>query len=750
MGEVFAAWDPLLGREVALKLITGGGAMALLRFVREAELQARVDHPNICRILDVDLEDDLPFIAMQRVRGPSMDYAQLDPMQAVAVMGKVAEAVHAAHRLNLIHRDLKPGNILLEANEAGHWTPYVCDFGLAKELGSATLTQAHGSPGTPAFMAPEQAGLLEAPVGPAADLYGLGATLFYALTQEPPPRPRPHREPALPAHLPEDLRHILSRCLAWEPEDRYPTAAALAEDLRRFQDGEPLAVAASRPWVRCQRAVRRRPWTSASALALVLLCLALGALALRTQRRTLAQAHFAEVFMVRVKDMEYRMRVERMLPAHDLRPALGRVAGELAAVRQAMAQGGSLAAGPGSLALGWGHVLLRQPREALAALQPAWDQGYRTPKMAFVLARAHCDAFEDGLPAARAEGGAALETLKRRHLGPARQFLALADSAGLEPAALGLARLETLDGHPELALKLANAAFQQDPANYEAKAWAAEALVGLGYGLQLGGDDLGAEGYYRQSDTAARLAEAIGRSDEWALKVQLNRHLATMTRSGGPSLSFQALQDLADRLLALNPDWLPAIADRLTVAWRKGEAAAEHGQDPGREVAQGWSLLEAATRRLPGAGARLQRDRLNLARVQAEYDFNQGRNPCPWVAKGLAGSRDDEYAAELLILRARWKLRRRQDPTEDLDRAVAGCQRPSFEGVATAATLGTEGDAWLIKARWALATREDARPALDRAGAVYARAEALNPVNRYIQQGLATLASLNRQAGRSY
>jgi serine/threonine-protein kinase len=240
MGEVFAAWDTFLGRLVALKLILGGGATALLRFMQEARLQARVDHPNVCRVLDVDIEGDQPFISMQIVKGPSLSQVQLEQREILAVMRQVADAVHAAHRLNLIHRDLKPGNILLERNAAEGWTPFVCDFGLAKDLGADSLEVSQAGAGTPAFMSPEQLFLNGAEVHVASDVYGLGATLLQALAGNLPQRGGTAEEGlAVPDDLPKDLQAILRRCLAWDPQDRYPTAAALAEDLRRYLDGSP-------------------------------------------------------------------------------------------------------------------------------------------------------------------------------------------------------------------------------------------------------------------------------------------------------------------------------------------------------------------------------------------------------------------------------------------------------------------------------------------------------------------------------
>jgi serine/threonine-protein kinase len=134
MGEVFKAWDPQLGRHVALKFLYGSDEQTMERFTREARSQARVDHPAICKVYEVGSVAGRPYIAMQEIEGVTLDDAAKDLTleQKVRLVREVAEAMHAAHRLGLIHRDLKPGNILVERND-GELRPYVVDFGLARD-----------------------------------------------------------------------------------------------------------------------------------------------------------------------------------------------------------------------------------------------------------------------------------------------------------------------------------------------------------------------------------------------------------------------------------------------------------------------------------------------------------------------------------------------------------------------------------------------------------------------------------------
>ena len=188
-GEVREAWDVVLCRTVALKVLRRMEPVGLIRFLHEAQIQSRLVHPNICRIYDVDNSGGVPKIAMQLVRGPTLSQVapELTVREVVVILAQVAEAIHAAHRLNLIHRDLKPSNILLERSPEGRWVPFVCDFGLAMALDEPSLTLGPGLLGTPAFMAPEQSRGERRLVGPATDVYALGATLYFALFGDPPP-----------------------------------------------------------------------------------------------------------------------------------------------------------------------------------------------------------------------------------------------------------------------------------------------------------------------------------------------------------------------------------------------------------------------------------------------------------------------------------------------------------------------------------------------------------------------------------
>jgi WD40 repeat protein/tRNA A-37 threonylcarbamoyl transferase component Bud32 len=274
MSVVYKARQLGPGRVVALKVLLGGAHAATERRARllaEADAIARLQHPHIVQIHEASHDDGLLFLALEFMGGGSLA-KQLDgraqpPVQAAALMETLARAVHYAHQCGVIHRDLKPTNILLTADGI----PKITDFGLAK-YDRNDLTATGEMLGTPSYMAPEQAAGDNRAVGPAADVYGLGSVLFELLTGRPPFRAETvlaaleqvrSREVTSPSlvqpGLPRDLCTICLTCLQKEPTRRYASAADLAEDLRRFQAGESIAARPMGTPERCWRWCRRNP-----------------------------------------------------------------------------------------------------------------------------------------------------------------------------------------------------------------------------------------------------------------------------------------------------------------------------------------------------------------------------------------------------------------------------------------------------------------------------------------------------------
>src|SRR5262245_44315936 len=311
MGVVYKARQCSLNRVVALKMLRTGefaSGAEIQRFRAEAEAAAKLDHPNIVPIYEVGEVAGLQFISMAFVEGKTLVQCTaagpLPPREAAATIRQVAGAVAYAHGQGVIHRDLKPGNIILDA--AGQ--PRVTDFGLAKRTDAdSSLTQAGQVMGTPSYMPPEQAEGKNDQVGPLADVYSLGATLYYLLTGRAPFQAASvpetlkqvvEREPAAPrlldAAVGRDLDTICLTCLEKRPEKRYASATALAEDLQRYLEKRPIH---ARPVGQVEKLVRwcrRNPLQATSLTGIVAIFTAAFALVSWSYVRAEGARHVAE------------------------------------------------------------------------------------------------------------------------------------------------------------------------------------------------------------------------------------------------------------------------------------------------------------------------------------------------------------------------------------------------------------------------------------------------------------------------
>ena len=292
-GVVFRARQKSLNRTVALKVISLGqwaSKAHLKRFRLEAEAAARLEHPGIVPIHEVGERDGSCYFSMKFVEGGQLDeVARREPMSirhAVELIAKVARTVHYAHEHGILHRDIKPGNILLDAKGEPHLT----DFGLARLVESeSSVTHTLDVLGTPSYMAPEQAVGNNAAISSVTDVYGLGAVLYQLLTGQPPfaggatyetikllldTEPRPPR--LVNPKIDRDLSTICLKCLEKDPRRRYSSALALAEDLEHWLKHEPIFARHTGIVARGRKWVRRNPTSALLAASLVALVAAAG------------------------------------------------------------------------------------------------------------------------------------------------------------------------------------------------------------------------------------------------------------------------------------------------------------------------------------------------------------------------------------------------------------------------------------------------------------------------------------------
>jgi serine/threonine-protein kinase len=437
MGLVYKGRDRHLNRWVALKFIRREEPALARCLLLEAQFMAVMDHPNIRRIHEVGLQDGLPCISMEYIQGqdlhtraPGLTFAQRAELVAQA-----ARAAHAAHLQGLVHRDLKPRNIMVEEGPDQALRAVVMDFGLARQLDGSTLSLGGNLTGTPFYLSPEQI-TGGSPLNARSDVYGLGATLYavctgippfahtssYASTPFPPQEesrplmppeatPDPHAlealrrvldgDPAPPRSLapdlPPDLETIILVCLEKDPARRYESARHLAEDLERWLRGAPILARRAGPLERLRRTYgRRRPLFHAVAAALLVLACA-GAWGLALSRRARRQAELAQRFGTEALQMAQCLRLTAMSPLHDRRGQMAWLALRLQEIQARTGILGSLAAAPGAYAQGQGYLALEQPEKALACLNTAWSLGLRLPEVAEALGEAYLRLYQKGM-----------------------------------------------------------------------------------------------------------------------------------------------------------------------------------------------------------------------------------------------------------------------------------------------------------------------------------------------------------------
>ncbi len=637
MGDVYRARDRTLGRPVALKFLRGADPARAMRFLREARAQARIDHPNVCKVFDVGEADGQAFIAMQLVEGERMDVAArgLAPTEKARWLKAAAEAVEAAHALGVIHRDLKPANIMVLPGEGARREPVIMDFGLAYEAGEGHgLTSTGAVMGTPAYMAPEQArGALDA-IGARTDVYGLGATLYELLVGEPPftgatPLETLHRvlhdDPAPPRErvpdLDADLETVCLKCLSKEPALRYASARALAEDLGRYLDGAPVLGRRPRLTYRLRRAARRHRgvlFVSVGSLVGMLLLAGFGArtwLAERDlQARTASRVQLAEQLGQQVQEIESFVRAFQALPLHDTRPEQQRVRERMARLGALRHDLGDLGEGLVRQALGRGHLAMREFEQAHQALTRARELGVDSPGLHYALGRVLGEQYHLAMEDARRSGGAAWvaarqRQLEARYLAPALESLERSGGVALEsPRYLeGLIALYRKDY--EGAERAARAAVAQASWMPEVRKLAGDVALARAMALLEQGDYAGARAGLVDAESRYRQTVELARSDAWAHEslAEVWLQLSELDKREGRSrkAALDQAEAAVDRSLAADPDRAAGHTKKAQVLMNQYRAVNFQGAPDARGAE---ALLDAWTAAASRAGALAPRD----------------------------------------------------------------------------------------------------------------------------------------------
>ncbi|MDY7228102.1 protein kinase domain-containing protein [Hyalangium rubrum] len=531
MGQVFLAYDPRLRRNVALKFVRDGTPELSQRFLSEARAQARVHHERVCEMYEVGEVQGRAYIAMQYVEGRHLGQlaSELTLEQKILVMRDVAEGVHAAHRAGLIHRDLKPSNILVERTEDGGLKPYVMDFGLARDWrGENTATGA--VLGTPHYMAPEQARGEVSRLDRRVDVYSLGATLYQVLVGQPPfsginalevvsriQSEEPRSPRALDPDIPVDLEAITLKCLEKERSARYDSARALAEDLERFLGGEPVQARPAGVLYRLRKKVRKhRIAVALGSAALLVVMLALGQSVLARREVTLRE-RLSRRFTELVERIEAMARYSAMAPLHDTRGDRQAILSRMGELETEVRQGGARAEGPGNYAVGRALLALGDTEGARAQLESAWQRGYREARVAYALALALGQLYQEHLLEVERIRNADQREARRREIerhyrDPALVYLRQSQGAEELSPEYVAALLAFYEGRYDEALSGLEAMRTTNPWFYEAPLLRGDIFLARALQRKGNGDRTGALADLEAARQAQAVAADIGES----------------------------------------------------------------------------------------------------------------------------------------------------------------------------------------------------------------------------------------------
>ncbi len=763
MGRVYQAVDRTLGRLVALKFLRSDDARVILRFQEEAQAQASVEHPAVCRVYEVGEVEGRPFIAMQLIRGRSLKECgdELTRDQKVHVLAQVARALHAAHALGVIHRDVKPANIMVEAGEAG-LQPYILDFGIACQVENPGVTVTGTLLGTPAFMAPEQVRSGRGRIDRRVDVYGLGATLYALLSGQEPfrgstrmatllevldkePEPLRSHDP----QIPKDLETIVARCLEKEPQKRYASARDLADDLERYLAGDPIEARPVGPIGRALRVARKHlVLTSVVTVATVVVLTLLGVVVVTRVDAGRRQA-LAQSFGQELERIDSLVRTAHLLPLHDVTPQVTAVRRRMAAIAAASAARGDGAAGPGRHALGRGHLALGELEAARQQLQAAWDGGYRTPEteasLGEVLAELYLDRRERGERRRDPELRAAeLAELRTSLLEPAVRHLAASrDAAGSDYRAALLALVQ--DDHAA-ARELAARAAAAEPWRYEALVLAAEVAKSRAATLLDTGEEAAARDELAAAGRTLAEALAIGRSDPAVYLAEAARlaRLVDLAVLHGelPAELVEAAETACRAALVADPRLTAAVSLEAGLATAAAEFETGRGGDPVAALARAVTLAERAAA-LDPSDVEVALRLADIHRSRAAAATQSGVDARPYLTAALAAiaralALDPDSAAAhsargaTFYALAERDLAAGADPSEALASALAG-YRASLEVRPSFAAWSNSGLVHWQEAAYAARHGRDARPALAAASACFERAIEANPKHGHVR-----------------
>jgi len=756
MGSVFKAFDPQLNRFVALKFLHTKDFESAKAFLDEARAQAQVEHPLICQVYEVGAVEDQPYIAMRFIDGPPLDkaVAGFPLITKIQLAQQVADALQGAHQKGLIHRDIKPGNILVTTNQKGALRCVVVDFGLARSIDRRTASGDEVA-GTPDYLSPEQ--LRGETVDHRTDIYSLGAVLYELLTGRVPFRgtnigqtlrlisdSEPDPPSADDPEIPKDLDAIVLKCLAKQPTDRYSSAADLVADLQRFIAGEPIQAHSAGVPYRAQKWFVRHRWIALAGGVALSALVVLAAFSLYSQRKERQRGELARQFSEEVKEMEASMRYATLLPAHPISRQRAELRSQMETLTGEMDRLGPMAVGPGNFALGKGYFALNRYEMAKRHLEAAWTAGYQGPDVAVALGQTIGRLYEEATyastrPRSSVVAQATRAELSRVFRDPALEYLRAGSGDSSARYLQGL--IAFYEGRYEEAIETADQAWQARPWFYEARHLVGRVHETRGLEASHAGDYEAALEHFEAAEGVFRELLDVARSDAGLhLSVcgvinQRNEVLRAVSR-----LERSAVDDAlaaCDRGLAIDPESAGAFSLKSRISWRWADVLGRRGDDPRPTLDEAVGFAEEAIVLNPQSSAAYQ----NLAathRLTGNWQMLRGIDPVPALEQSIAaaeaaieGQPDVALGYNSLgnanILLARYSITHGGDPNEHFARAIEAYNQAIECNPVYTPSLLNLGGAWTTQADWDMLRGEDPQASIEQALAPLTQAIDINP-----------------------